>query len=499
MRWVIYWTLSCALFFCMAAVAEDSAKTDSSKELSEAFVTTQHSVKIDGKQIKYTATAGNLVLRDADGKQKASIFFIAYNKEGTKSNAERPITFVTNGGPGSSAIWLHLGMLGPRRVELDEFGMAIAPYHLIDNENSLLGASDLVFIDPVSSGYSRAAPGEDPKQFHGVEEDIQALSEFIRLYLSRFKRWESPKFFAGESYGTTRAAALAERLYDSEHIYLNGVVLISTVLNFQTIDFDKGNDYPYILYLPSYASTAWYHRRLADDLQSKSLAELLPEVERFAIGEYASALMQGDQLEKEQRDAIIVRVARYTGLSKEYIDRVHLRVSLPRFVKELLRDQNRTIGRFDGRYEGIESEQVCERYQHDPSADAVFGAFTACFNHYVSTELGWITDTKYEVLADVWPWNYGRATNAYLNVSEDLRDVMFRNPKLKVFVANGYFDLATPYFATVYTFNHMGLDPSLKANVTMRDYYGGHMMYNHRPSLVDLNSDISHFIQQAAK
>ncbi len=478
---------------------EDEKSTQEALEdFKEAFSVTHNTIKVDGKGLQYTATAGNLILKDKEGKPKASIFFIAYTRDGVKNLGLRPITFCTNGGPGSSSIWLHLGALGPRRVLLDDDGLAYPPYQMVDNEYSLLDVTDLVFIDPVSTGFSRPAPGEDAKQFHGVKEDVKSLSDFIRLYITRYHRWESPKFFLGESYGTTRAAALTAELHNEEHIYFNGVVLISTVLNFQTISFDKGNDLPFISFLPSYTATAWYHKRLPSDLQKRKLEEVLKEVENFASNEYAQALMKGDKLTPQERDTVAERLAKYTGLSQTFIKNANLRVSEQRFGKELQRDQNRTVGRFDSRYLGIDSDSAGETTEYDPSADAIFGAFTANMNHYLGTELGWKTDQKYEVLANVWPWSWGNP-NSFLNVTDDLRDVMTRNPRLKVFVGNGYYDMATPYFGTYYTFDHLGLDPSLRANITMKDYVGGHMMYTYKPSLAKLKDDLAKFINNAAK
>ncbi len=480
---------------------EENAKqeaTSDEEDFKEKFSVTQSSVKIGGRAVDYTATAGNLILKDDDGKAKASIFFVAYTRNGVKDYSARPITFVTNGGPGSSAVWLHLGLFGPRRLLINDDGTAFPPYNLVNNEYSLLDSTDLVFIDPVSAGFSRPAPGEDAKQFHGIDEDVKSLAEFIRLYITRYHRWDSPKFFAGESYGTTRAAALAAQLHDDEHIYLNGVILISTVLSFQSIDFDKGNDLPYVIFLPSYAATAWYHHALPDDLQKKALPDFLKEVEEFALNEYSVALMKGDKLAKSEKDAIAARLARYTGLSPTYIRRADLRINLPRFSKELLRNQNRTVGRFDSRYLGIDSDNIGEMAENDPSADAIFGAFTATWNNYVDTELGWHSDKKYEIIANVWPWSFGKFSNSYVNVSDNLRDVMTRNPRLKVFVASGYYDLATPYFGADYTFNHLGLDPSLKSNLTIREYVGGHMMYTSKPSLIKLKEDLNSFIKNAS-
>ena len=486
------------LFTIGQAEETEKKKTESESEgkLQEKLVEREAQATIAGKPLDYASTTGTLVLQDEKGKDKASIFFVAYTKKGIKDPTTRPITFVTNGGPGSSAIWLHAGLMGPQRVALDEEGFPEPPYKMINNEYSILDQTDLVFIDPVSTGFSRPAPGEDPKQFHGVKEDVESLAEFIRLYLSRFNRWTSPKFFAGESYGTTRAAALAKELHEEQHIYLNGIILISTVLDFQTLRFTDGNDLPYLLFLPTYTASAWYHQKLPADLQRRPLKQVLQEVEKWVMNDYSQALLKGDRLEGQERQTTIRNLSRYTGLSENFIDQANLRVSIFRFTKELLRDQKRTIGRFDSRYKGIDKLAVGDHFDYDPAADVIFGAFTAGFNQYLRQDLGWESTKRYDVLANVWPWKFGGAENGHPNVTDDLREVMSRNPDLRVFVANGTYDLATPYFATVYTVDHLGLDPSLRSHLTMRDYGAGHMMYVHKPSLEKLKEDLAAFIHQ---
>lgn len=490
----------------MSAHAEDPTSTPtpqsqeqpSTREVKEEQSETTHTIKIGGEEIHYKATAGTMVLKDSEGKSKASVFYIAYTKEGVENNSERAVTFCFNGGPGSSAIWLHLGVFGPKRVELTEEGYAHSPYQVIDNEYSILDRTDLVFIDPVSTGYSRAAPGEDPKQFHGVEEDIKSVAEFIRLYTTRNKRWGSPKFLAGESYGTTRAAGLAGHLHNHHRMYLDGVILLSSVLNFQTlVDGNRGNDFPYMLYLPSYTAAAWYHKKLPEELLQKPLPKVLEEAEQFVIEDYSLALLKGRRLSDDEKSKVIEKLAYFTGLSQDYIMRTNLRINIHRFCRELLRDEERTIGRFDSRFKGIEADAVGEYSHHDASADAIFGGFTAAFNQYVSYDLKWEKDEPYKVLSrDVWPWDFGKTKNEYLNVSETLREVMTRNPKLKVFIASGYYDLATPYFATEYTVDHLGLDPSLADHINIHYYGAGHMMYIHLPSLIKLKQDLNHYIKE---
>ncbi len=467
--------------------------------LEDQLIETQHKIDLLGQTIHYTATTGTLVLREEDGTAKASFFFVAYTQNDIVASNQRPLTFSFNGGPGSSSVWLHLGILGPRRVQMDAEGQAPPPpYQLVDNDYSILDQTDLVFIDPVSTGYSRSGPDKDAKDFHGVKQDIESVAEFIRLYTSRYKRWGSPKYLIGESYGTTRAAGLAGHLLDEHGLYLNGIMLISVILNFQTVLFDIGNDLPFILYLPTYAATAWYHQRLSDDLQT-DLSDILQEVEDFATGEYALSLLKGDKLSSTDRAQIAQRLARYTGLSPQYIQSTDLRINIHRFVKELLRNEGRTVGRFDSRLKGIDRDSAGASFDYDPSYVSVQGVYTALMNDYVRTELSFESDLPYQILSSLYQtWDYSDYKNKYLNLAETLREAMTKNPYLKVFVANGYYDLATPYFATQYTFDHLSLDRSLQKNISMSFYEAGHMMYTHRPSLENLRQDLEAFIKSAS-
>lgn len=466
------------------------------KVIEESSVTTDHSITINGLEVAYKATAGTLVLRNKEGNPKATMFYVSYTKEGVENIKNRPITYCFNGGPGSSSVWLHLGILGPKRVDMKDDGTAVArPFHLIDNPYSILDTTDLVFIDPVSTGFSRTAPGEDPKQFHGVDEDVESVAEFIRLYTTRHGRWESPKFLAGESYGTTRAAGLALELHDNQHLYLDGIMLISSVLNFQTINFSPGNDLPFILYLPTYTATAWYHKKLPANLQPLPLEKVLELSQQFASREYASALMQGDRLPAAEREYIVNELSKYTGLSNKFIDMSNLRVSIFRFSKELLRDERRTTGRFDSRLKGIDSDLCQDTFEFDPSYESVVGLFTATFNDYIRNGLGWKTDDEYQIIADVRPWNYGTATNQFLDVAGKLKEAICKNNSLRVFVASGWTDMATPYYATDYTFSHLSLDASLQGNITLKNYEGGHMMYLVKPTLIEMKRDLAEFIE----
>src|SRR2546421_12351875 len=465
----------------------------------EKIVQTKHSLKVGGQEIKSTATAGTILLKLEDGTPKASIFYVAYTKDDVGDASQRPLTFSFNGGPGSASVWLHLGLLGPRRVHMGDAGMLLPPpYKLVDNDVSLLDVSDLVFIDPVSTGYSRAVPGEAPKQFHGVEEDVQSVADFIRLYATRNKRWSSPKFLAGESYGTTRAAGLSGYLQQRYGMYLNGIVLISSILNFETAEFDAGNDLPYILYLPTYTAIAWYHKKLPPDLQGGEVQKAIEESRKFAVGEYADALMAGDALPAARRAEIMQKVARLTGVSPDYVDRTNLRIEIQRFTKELLRSERRTIGRIDARFTGIDRDAAGERPEFDPSIAAIIGPYSGMLNDYVRNDLKFDSDLPYEVLTGrVRPWNYAPYENRYVNVAETLRVAMTQNPFLHVFVAKGYYDLATPFFAADYTFDHLGLDPTLRGQLSGAYYEAGHMMYVHSASLAKLKADIAQFIKSS--
>jgi carboxypeptidase C (cathepsin A) len=482
--------------------AEKTDKADrKSGEPKDTVRDTSHKITLNGQPLNYLASAGTLVLRDDDGKPLASMFFVAYNKvEGAASKTpdpSRPIMFCFNGGPGSSSVWLHLGAFGPKAVKLPDNGDAPAPpYSLIDNEFTLLDVADLVFIDPVSTGFSRAAPGVDPKRFHGFQEDIQSVGDFIRLYATRYDRWRSPKYVAGESYGTTRAAGLAGYLQDRHGMNLNGVALVSSVLNHGTIRFDEGNDLPFALFLPTYTATAWYHKKLPADLQSGTLANAVAEAERFVRTEYPQALWEGDKLPDAKKQDVAHKLARLTGLSEDYVRRANSRIEIQRFCKELLRDQRKTVGRYDSRYEGGDLDAVGDRPEYDPSYAAVQGAFTGTFNQYVRSELKVDNDLTYEILTGkVQPWDYGNAKNRYVNVAPTLRSAMTKNHDLRLFVANGYYDLATPFAATDYTLAHLGLDTPLRGNVTTAYYEAGHMMYIDKRSHEKLRRDLVAFLR----
>ncbi len=457
---------------------------------------THHSIEINGKKLSYIATAGEIQLEDETGKPKANMFFVAYVKEGEENRSGRPITFAFNGGPGASSIFLHLGALGPQRALLGDRKALPPPYRLVTNEYTWLDFTDLVFIDPVGTGYSRPAPGIEPKEFYGVKGDIQSVGEFIRIYLTRYERWLSPKFIAGESYGTTRAAGLSGYLQNKLGINLNGILLISEVLNFQTIVFGPGNDLPNILYLPPYTVAAWYYRKLPPALQS-DLSRAREEAETFALTEYTLALTKGSGLSDGERERIVKKLADYTGLSKTYIKNSNLRIDRDDFVKELLRSENRQIGILDSR---ISARYQIHGFVEDPSVFVVVGPLVATWNDYVRNELKYRTEVPYEILSEKVNelWNWGSATGGlgYVNVAKILQKAMDENKFLRVFIASGYYDLDTSYFATKYTVDHLGLDPRLRKNIELAYYDAGHQMYTHLPSLKKLTADASAFIER---
>jgi carboxypeptidase C (cathepsin A) len=473
-----------------AEKAESSSKdaaTPPKPVPTDKIVVTKHKARINGETIAYTVTCGTVVLKEdteKDGnreaeKPRASIFFMAYTRDGVKDAAKRPLTFSFNGGPGSSSVWLHLGVLGPKRVKLDNEGHAgPPPYQLVDNDFSLLSETDLVFIDPVGTGYSRMVDGESVKEFHNYQRDLESVGEFIRLYTSRHLRWASPKFIAGESYGTTRAAGLSS-------------------LDFSTFRFMVGHDLSHALFLPTYAATAWYHQKLDKSMQAKPLRAFLDEVEAFVETEYSAALFQGDKLSPAKRAAVAKKISSYTGLSVAYIEQTNLRIGIQRFCKELCRDEHRTVGRLDSRFKGIDRDAAGENIEYDPAHSNLDGAYAACLNDYVRRELKFESDTPYKVISQLYlTWNFG-ADNQHLNVAETLRKAMNMNPHMKVYVGSGYYDLATPHYATEYVLNHMALDKSLVGNLDLHYYEAGHMMYIHMPSLKAQAKHLRDFVKRS--
>lgn len=460
---------------------------------------TTHETVIGGETIAYTATAGTIHLRDDRDEPRASVFFVAFTRDGVEDPSDRPVTFCFNGGPGSSSVWLHLGAFGPRRIEAPDAGPSRPPpYRLVDNAHGLLDLTDLVFVDPVGTGFSRSVGETEKNAFHGVKEDVDSVGELITRWISRNDRWNSPKFLAGESYGTTRAAALAHRLQE-RGVYLNGLVLLSVALNFATFVFEPGNDLPEILYLPSYTAVAWHHERLLD--RPDVLEPLLDEVRAYATDVYAPALLKGARLDAATKRRIAEQLARYTGLDATAIERRNLRIDYLWFAKQVLGVPGRTVGRLDARFVGDDTDPNALSAERDPSYDVPYGVYAAAVNDYLRRTLGWKSDDEYEVLSlevnQGWRWQHGTRMG-YINVTEELRRVLIANPHLKVLMANGLYDLATPFFAAEFTADHLQVG-QLRENVTMTYYPAGHMMYLHMPSLAKLKADLTAFYGQAAQ
>lgn len=460
---------------------------------------TSHSARIGGQDVKYTATAGTLPIRLDNGDLAARMFFVAYTRDGGEART-RPVAFLYNGGPGSASIWLHMGSFAPVKAEMAAEGFQPAPpYRLVPNEYSLLDVADVVFVDAMSTGYSRTVAGVDPRQFHGVRGDIQAFGKFIREYLDRFDRWQSPKFLIGESYGTIRSAGLAAELQNRHAIELNGVVLLSALLSYQNIRTAPQNDLAYIVLIETYAATAWYHKKLPVDLAAKSLKEVVDEARTFAFGEYASALMKGNTLAQAEVKATAQKVARYIGLAPAFVERANLRVSADRFRKELLRDQRLTVGRLDSRFTAVDIDAAGEQAEFDPSNTALAGPYVAAFQDYVRNMLKWKSDLHYPTSGNVRPWSWDEFENRFMDLTDELRSAMARNPYLRVLALAGYYDVATPVGGIEYNLWHLGYDDTFKKRTEITYYEGGHMMYI-RPSAHDaLTRDVARFIREASQ
>jgi carboxypeptidase C (cathepsin A) len=476
--------------------SRESAASEKPTTLKEDDTTwipeiTHHSVTVQGQVIHYTATAGYMPMKDNEGKILARMFYIAYTKDGADVH-KRPVTYAFNGGPGSASVWLHMGAVGPKRVALDDKGLSPAPpYRLADNQNTWLDQTDLVFIDPVSTGYSRPEKGESPGQFQGYSNDIRSVGDFIRLYTTKYDRWSSPKFILGESYGTTRAAGLSGYLQQNYNMYLNGIILVSSVLNFQTISFSPGNDQPYIFFLPTYATSAWYYKRLSPALQSKTVEEVANEVKNFAEGEYAHALFEGSTVSDQEKNEIIKKLHEYTSLPEEYLRRADMRIPAFQFFKLLLRDSGKVIGRYDSRFSGDDINPLSDRMEYDPSDANISGSFVGAFNDYIRNDLKFKTDINYAAMANVWPWDYAR--NSYLNVAPTLHEAMVENRYLHTWVVCGYYDLATPFAAAEYVVDHMGLTPDQKQRIQLTFYQAGHMVYISKNTITKLHQDAVQF------
>jgi carboxypeptidase C (cathepsin A) len=511
-HWLLLLALPLALPASPALAADAAGRppeeaADEAEDLEERSSSRDGRVVIDGQAVEYTATVGDIVLRGEDGKPRAKMTYVSYLRKGVADRSARPVTFAFNGGPGSASVWVHLGAFGPQRAELDAEGVPVGPPpgRLVDNPHSVLDATDLVFIDPVETGWSRPAAGVESSEFTGFTHDVESVGDFIRVWVSRNGRWASPKLIAGESYGTTRAAGLAQYLQDRHGMFLNGVCLISSVVNWGTKVFNVGNDLPYALILPTYTATAWYHGRLPDRFDG-DLPAALAEAEAFALGDYATALMQGDRLPHEERRRIAARLSELTGLSQGYLEDADLRVEIFRFTKELLRGEGLTVGRLDSRYTGRDRDDAGETFDYDPASAMTTGWYVSLLKDYLRRELGYESDLEFRHSAGarVRPWDYHEeqprlsyGTNAYANYAEHLRAAMHANPYLHVLVQSGYYDLATPYFASDYTVNHMQLDEAVRDNLRVAYYEAGHMMYLREDDLAKFRADYLRLIEDA--
>lgn len=472
-----------------AAQPNPATQTRTGPPPEEHSSISKHKARVGGQEISYTATAGTYVIKADDGTPKATMFYVAYIKDDVADESKRPLSFVYNGGPGSASSFTHMG-LGPRHVVLTDDGHGMpAPYAIEDNNESFLDATDLVFIDAVSTGYSRAAPGENPSQFYGVVQDATIFSDFIYQYITRSERWISPKFLLGESYGTTRSAQLSEVLQQRHQIYLNGVALISAVA-FGNFGADERTRF----FFPTYVTSAWFHHLLPPDLQKLSIEQVAQQAREFAHGEYAAALEKGDQISPAEYQKVVKDLARLTGLSTKYIEETNLRVSPQRWFKELERDKRRTMGRLDSRFEGMDVDAAGERYEYDSSEASYEGAYVAAFQDYVRRELKWSTEGYYTVTANVRPWDQGQPGGP----AEALRSAMTQQTYLKLLVVCGYYDLATPFNGIEYTVGHMNLEPSIRKNVSFTYYEGGHMMYIDKKAREKLHRDVDAWIQASS-
>jgi carboxypeptidase C (cathepsin A) len=458
----------------------------------EKVSTTSHTVRLDGRDIKYTATAGTIPIRLDNGQVAARMFFVAYTKDGEDAKT-RPISFLYNGGPGAATIWLHMGSFAPKRVQMADDGFQPAPpFHLEDNESSLIDVTDMVFVDAISTGFSRTAPGVSAQQFHGQTGDIRAFGEFINDWLITYNRMASPKYLIGESYGTIRSAGLGSELQQRHGVDLNGIALISSLLTYQTLSPSADNDVAYAANIETFTADAWYHKKLPADLQAMSVKQVVDQSRTFAFGDYMAALTKGNTLTDAEKTAMAQKLARFTGLAPQFILNANLRVSAERFRKELLRDKRLALGRLDGRFTSIDADAAGEREEFDISNQALQGPYTAMFQDYLKNDLKWESDLHYPSSGNVRPWTYDE--NRYMDMTEALRGTMTRNPFLKVFVAFGYYDMATVMGGSEFNFTHLAYDKQVTDRVSYGYYEAGHMIYIRPSAHKALKNDLAKFI-----
>ena len=474
--------------------AESTPRVETAGPNEEKISQTSHTIRLDGRDIKYTATTGTLPIRLDNGQVAARMFFVAYTKDGEDVKT-RPVSFLYNGGPGAATIWLHMGSFAPKHVQMADEGFQPAPpYKLVDNENSLIDVTDLVFVDAIDTGFSRVVSGVNNQQFHGVRGDLRAFGEFIDNYLSAYSRWPSPKYLIGESYGTIRSAGLAQELQNRHGIELNGIALISSLLSYLTLSPSPQNDAAYAAHLETYTAVAWYHKKLPPDLAG-DLKKAVDESRTFAFGEYLTALAKGNRASATERKAVAQKLARLTGLSADYVERANLRIDPGRFRKELLRDRRLVVGRLDGRFTSVERDAAGEDDEFDLSNSALQGPYTALFQDYVKNELKWESDLHYPTSGNVRPWNWDEFSNRYMDMTEPLRSAMSHNPFMKIFVAIGYYDMATVMGGAEFNFAHLGYDPTFVDRVSFGYYEAGHMIYIRPSAHKALKNDIAKFIQ----
>ena len=494
------------LFAQAADQKPPEAKAADPAESKEDSSVTEHVAHIGGQMISYKATIGSIALKNAQGEPTALMYYTAYTRTDVKDMGQRPVAFIYNGGPGSASIWMHIGAFGPRRVAVKESGYTPPPpYQLTDNANSLLDRTDMVFIDPIGTGFSHAVGKAHDKDFWGVDEDVHSMAQFVNIYVTRHSRWNSPKFLIGESYGTFRSAALGNYLQSHDNMTINGIVLISSVLDLSTISFLPGQDLSYVLYLPTYAATAWYHKAVKD--APADMHAFVDEARAYAVGPYASALMKGASISATEKAAVAAKLSHFTGLSEDYLLKADLRVVEPQFTAELLRNRGETAGRLDSRFAGPNGDLLSEFSGSDPQSDAISGAYVAAFNVYIKDELKFGQgDRPYIALSQVangaWDWKHGGGGFGFPGApttEPDLAQAILTNPHLQVEIENGYFDLATPFFGTEYTREHLGLSSKLTNNIQLKYYDAGHMMYVRDEDLTKLKGNIAAFIERASK
>lgn len=494
--------ISLVLFTCLLYSQDTTQKTN--KDPEPQVSVTKHSVLIDGKTINLTARAGTMKLRDENNQAIALFGFTSYTKDNAEKN--RPIVFAYNGGPGSSSFWLHMGVLGPKRIVVNdpEYTKA-APYPLVNNDYSILDVADLVMMDPVGTGLSIPIGEAKFKDFWGVDQDIRSLSLFITQYLIDQGRMNSPKFLLGESYGTFRNAGAMANLLD-QGIAMNGVIMVSAVFDLRSLVFPPDDDLPYIAHFPTYAATAWYHNQLTP--KPKNLESFIEEVRQFTLNEYIPALFKGDLLTISEKNDLAAKMSSFTGVSADYWLRANLRVTATEFFQELLRDSGQTVGRLDSRYVGINQNLNSQQADYDPQSAAISPAYIAGFLDYLHEDLGVSKDLNYSITAGrregfSWDWshrgNQRWGTQAAITTGPDMARALSRDPNMKVLIMNGYFDLATVFYGVEHSINHMGLTPDIKDNIIMKYYEAGHMMYTHEPSLIQFKKDVADFIKLCAK